>query len=75
MEDIIGKDKKKKTPKQGETEEITKKTTDEAKDFKTSGVEGTKDSSPQPTPEGDNKPEIVRIEDVIKKMRAKGYKI
>lgn len=98
---------KKKKLKQGETEDITKKATDENKDFKTSGVEGTKDSSPQPPPpdpgrgqaEGDNKAEtqnttpnvligdpnpvvskvepseIVRGEDVIKILRAKGVKI
>lgn len=67
-------DKKKKL-KQGESDEITKKATDEEKDFKTSVIEGTKDSSPKPPPEGDNKPEIVRGEDVVKILRAKGVKI
>ena len=66
---------KKKKLKQGETEDITKKATGEEKDFKTSGIEGTKDSSPKPPPEGENKPEIVRGEDVVKILRAKGVKI
>ena len=73
---------KKKKLKQGETEDITKKATDEEKEFKASGVEGTKDASPKPPPEGENKseirnpkPEIVRGEDVIKILRAKGVQI
>lgn len=65
-------DKKKKL-KQGELEEITKKATDEEKDFKTSGIEGTKDSTNPSLKAGE--PEIVRGEDVIKILRAKGVKI
>ena len=64
---------KKKKLKQGETEDITKKATDEEKDFKTSGIEGTKDAINPSLKAGD--PEIVRGEDVVKMLRAKGVKI
>lgn len=66
---------KKKKLKQGESEDITKKATDEEKDFKTSGVEGTKDSSPKPVVSKVEPPEIVRGEDAVKILRAKGVKI
>lgn len=60
--------KESKKTKQGETEEITKKYTDqESKEFKASGVEGTKDATPPS--------EVVRGEDVVKRLREKGYKI
>lgn len=69
-------DKKKKL-KQGESEDITKKATDEEKDFKTSGIEGTKDGkvTEHRVPTDPDKPEIVRGEDVVKILRAKGVKI
>lgn len=65
-------DKKKKL-KQGESDEITKKATGEEKDFKTSGIEGTKDAINPSLKAGE--PEIVRGEDVVKILRAKGVKI
>ncbi len=56
--------------KKGETKEITKKAeTAEDKEFKGSGVEGTKDAE-----EVEEKP-YVTGEDVIKKLRKKGHKI
>lgn len=65
--------KETKKPKQGETEKITKKTTDEKdKDFKSSGVEGAKDEKSETQ---NPKSEIVRGEDVVKILREKGHKI
>lgn len=61
--------------KQGEVKEFTKKATDEKeKDFKASGVEGTKDAEKEKEKEKE-KTEIVRGEDVVKILRNKGVKI
>lgn len=60
--------------KQGETGKITKtKITEEEKDFKDSGIEGTKDASKEE--EKKEEKSFVTGEDVIKKKRAEGYPI
>lgn len=64
--------KETKKPKQGETEKITKKTDEKDKDFKSSGIEGTKDEKSETQ---NPKSEIVRGEDVVKILREKGHKI
>ena len=64
---------KKKKLKQGEIEKITEKADDQDKDFKSSGVEGTKEK--KLVPDTDRGSEIVRGEDVVKILRAKGVKI